>query len=272
MDWSRIKTIFIVAFLVLDVFLMTQLSKKYETNKLEELKDVSFEEKLKVDGIEYSQLPKEPAKDQYMSANTKNFKKEELALLKNQDVKVLEGKRLESTLKEPYSIGSKFEESDFANFVKSHVLFGDQYGFWEYDKDAGTITYFQKYKDKLFFNNVTGRIIFHLNENHKVVSYEQTMLEKIEPISEKEEILSAMRTIEALHRKGNLKPDSKIKKAEPGYYTLVNMPESQVLTPTWHFIVERDKVKEHLLVNAIDGQVFQASSGDKNQSDSMILE
>ena len=60
MDWSRIKTIFIIAFLILDLFLLTQFLNKHKTNQFEVKSDVSFEESLKADGIEYKSLPKDP--------------------------------------------------------------------------------------------------------------------------------------------------------------------------------------------------------------------
>jgi regulatory protein YycI of two-component signal transduction system YycFG len=49
--------------------------------------------------------------------------------------------------------------------------------------------------------------------------------------------------------------DSDIK-VELGYYTLIQQTESQVLVPTWHLIVEHDKKKEDLYVNAIEGRVI----------------
>ena len=83
MDWSRIKTIFIIAFLILDLFLLSQLTTKHKTNQFELKSNTSVEESLKTDGIVYDELPKETIRDQYMSANTKIFTEEDIAELKS---------------------------------------------------------------------------------------------------------------------------------------------------------------------------------------------
>jgi len=70
-DWNRIKTIFIIAFLVLDVFLFSQLMTK--SRQFEVRNDATLEENLKSDGIVYDGLPKDVVNDHYMSANTKIF-------------------------------------------------------------------------------------------------------------------------------------------------------------------------------------------------------
>ena len=37
------------------------------------------------------------------------------------------------------------------------------------------------------------------------------------------------------------------------------MEATQVLTPTWHFVIEQDGAKENFLVNAFEGQVIQGN-------------
>lgn len=260
MDWSRIKTIFILAFLILDVFLLSQFMNKHKTNQFEVKNDVSLEEKLKTDGIEYGELSKDAVQDQYMNANTKVFTEKDVADLKHQKISIEDDSVIHSTLKTPILLNEKKDLTELNTFIKSNVLNGDQYGFWDYDEKAGTITYYQKFKDRLFFMNRSAHLVFYVNEDMEVESYLQTMLETIEPISDKEEVLTALRALEAMYKRGILKPDSRIERAELGYYTLVNMEATQVLTPTWHFVVEHNNEKSSLLVNAFEGQVIQAST------------
>lgn len=261
MDWSRIKTIFIIAFLILDLFLLTQFLNKHKTNQFEVKSDVSFEESLKADGIEYKSLPKDPGRDQYMSANTMIFSKDEVSGLKHQKVSITDGTAIHSQLDIKVIINEKLDFSELDNFIKENILYGNHYGFWDYDQEAGTITYFQKFNDKLLFMNRSAHLVFYVNEDNEVESYEQTMLDTIEPIShkEEEEILAAIRAVEALYRKGFLRPGSEIVETQLGYYTLVNMEATQVLTPTWHFVIEQGGARENFLVNAFEGQVIQGN-------------
>nr|WP_249308513.1 two-component system regulatory protein YycI [Lederbergia citrea] len=265
-DWSRIKTIFIIAFLILDLFLLSQLLTKHRSYQFEVKSDTSFEENLKTDGIEYKELPKDFASDHYLSANTKVFSEEEIKevnSLKNQRLFSEDGTILQAELTKPISMMDKDDFSDLDEFVKANVLYGEKYGFWSFDKEEGTITYYQNYHDQPLFMNRSAHLVFFLNDANEIQSYEQTMLDTVEPISDKEEVYPAIRALEALYRKGVLKPNSKVIKSELGYYTLVNMEATQVLTPTWRFLVEREGQQENLLVNAFEGQIIQANQGNE---------
>jgi len=259
MDWSRIKTIFIIAFLILDLFLLSQLMTK--TRQFEVKNDATLEENLKSDGIQYDGLPKEVVSDHYMSANTKIFTEDELTKIEDKTEYPEDGASIHVTLETPIVINEKQDFIELNDFVHSHVLHGDSYGFWNYDKEENTVTYYQKIDDKLLFMNRSAHLVFQINESGEAVSYDQTMLDldTFEPISENEEVYPALRALETLYLKGVLKPDSKVIKSELGYYTLVNMEATQVLTPTWHFLVKnKDGTMENLLVNAFEGQIIQA--------------
>jgi len=204
LDWSRIKTIFIIAFLILDLFLLSQLTTKHKTNQFELKSNTTLEENLKTDGIVYDELPKEAIRDQYMSANTKIFTEEEIAELKStgmQHVYTEDGTVIHAKLTTPIVIDEKQDSSELIHFIGENIFQGEQYGFWNLDQEAGTITYYQKFNDKLLFMNRSAHLIFYLNEENEVESYEQTMLETIAPINEPEEVLPAIRAIEALYKK-----------------------------------------------------------------------
>lgn len=258
MDWSKIKTIFIVVFFILNIFLLTQLISKINKNQYEVISDASLEEKLKGDDIEYVNMPKGTIEDQHISAKSKKFKESELKNVKKQEITVEDDYIIYSTLEEPVRIGKEFDPSQISAFIHDHVLYGEKYRFWEHDEEENTIIYYQEHEEKLFLKNMNGRLVFYLNDENEIISYEQTMLEDIEPLREKQEVIPAMKAVELLHEKGKLKPDSKITSVELGYYTIVQLTGSQgqVLTPTWHFIVEHNGEKEPLLVNAFEGRII----------------
>jgi regulatory protein YycI of two-component signal transduction system YycFG len=259
MDWSKIKTIFILTFLILDVYLLYQFMKIRDANKYEFITEASFEEKLKADEIKYVELPSIPIKDQYISAKTKTFKKDDILKLKDQVIISKDGNTLTVKLEKPIQLPSKFEPSVLASFIKDNILNGDRYQFWEKDDKKNIITYFQQYDHKTLYKNINAMITFTLNKDNQVISYTQTYLEDIEKLTEKEEILPPLKAIETLHQNGMLKPKSKITNVEFGYSTLIQ--PSQVLAPTWHIVVND---KENLFVNAFEGQIIDFNS-DKNK-------
>ena len=141
------------------------------------------------------------------------------------------------------------------------MLFGEEYQFWKKDDEKKAIIYFQKYKSMPLYENISGMLTFYYNSENQIVSYDQTYLEGIDELKEKEEILAPLKAIETLHQKGVLKPKSKITKIELGYSTLIQLAASQVLAPTWRFVVDNE---ESLFVNAFEGQIIQFNT-DENR-------
>jgi len=263
MDWSKIKTIFIITFLILDVYLLFQFMKIRDANKYEVATEASFEDKLKADEISYVELPKAPIKDQYLSAMPRTFTKGDMAKLKGQTASIKEpGTTLLVTLDKPLQLNTKFEPAELSTFLKENVLFGEHYQFWEKNDKKNTITYYQQYNNFPLFKNIKGMITFTVNADNQIISYQQTYLEDIEKLTAKEDILPPLKAIETLHQKGVLKPKSKITKIELGYSTLIGLAASQVLAPTWRFVVDD---KESLFVNAFEGQIIQFNSDENSK-------
>jgi regulatory protein YycI of two-component signal transduction system YycFG len=260
-DWSKIKTIFILTFLVLDVYLMYQYMIIRDSNKYGLLTEASFEDKLKADEIEYVVLPKQPIKDQYVSAKPKSFSKDEVTKLKGQTITIVDGTMIQSIFDKTVQLTAKNEQTEIKTLLKEFILNGEEYQFGYMDDKKNTITYYQQYKNRPFYNNINGKLTFYLSKDKTVVSYEQTYLDGIEELTGKEEILSPLKAIETLHQKGLLKPKSKVTKIEFGYSTLVQLAASQVLTPTWQIVVDS---QESLFVNAFEGQIIQFNTEENN--------
>lgn len=262
MDWSKIKTIFILTFLILDVYLLFQFMKIRDANKYEIVTETKFEEKLEADEIRYKELPKAPIEDQYLSAKPKMFTKEDTEKLKEQSALLKEpGTTLQVKLDKPIALNTKFEAAELTSFVRDNVLYGEQYQFWKKNDKKNTIIYFQHYENMTLYENLSGMITFQIDERNQIVSYEQTYLEDIEKMTDKEEILPPLKALETLHQKGVLKSKSKITKVELGYSTLIQLAASQALAPTWRFVVDDN---ESLYVNALEGQIIEFNS-DENR-------
>ncbi|RHW40406.1 hypothetical protein D1B31_12735 [Neobacillus notoginsengisoli] len=257
MDWSRIKTIFIITFLILDVYLLYQFMVKHDANQFEVKKDATVEEQLKTDEITYNEMPKTTIKDQYLSARIKEFTEEETEKLKGQTVTIVQKTILSSTLEKPYQLDSNFEPVSLSGFISEYVLNGSDYLYWDKDDKEKTITYFQQFQNKFFYKNKNGMLVFHLNKNNQIVGYEQTYLEEIEKLSAKEEVIQPLKALGVLRQKGLLETKSTITKVELGYSTIVPLASSQVFAPTWRFVVND---KRSLFVNAFEGQVIDFTS------------
>jgi len=267
MEWSKTKTMFIIVFLILDLFLATQLFNKFSKGQIGVIQSTSDEERLRADEITYDQLPNEKTTSQYVKAKSKVFANKDIKELeKNQSALITkDGTGITSYFNKPISISGQINQASMDQVMKSSkILYGDEYTFWKYDKDMKQIIYFQTYKDKKIYQNINGQIIFYLNDKNQIVSYDQTLLNMDEDDELKEgDVLSPIKAIDTLHNKGLLKRKSHIKTPDLGYYTRIQSSELQLLVPTWHFTVVHDGKTENFYVDAFEGQVFPVDNNGK---------
>ena len=264
MDWSRIKTIFIVSFLILDIYLAYQFINIRTEANYEFITEASIEEKLKNDDIKYANLPQELVKEHYVSARQKIFTPEELTANQTLKMGTNEGAIITGVLKTPVKLAGKFSPEEFLASVQDQVQYGDQYTFWKKDDASRTITYHQRACGKTMYNNMNARLVFHYNEEDEVESFEQSYLVDIQELSEEQEILSPLGAIETLYNKGLLKPKTEITKVELGYSTLAQLTASQVLAPTWRVVVNGE---QNLFVHAFEGQVIELETNENDTTE-----
>lgn len=259
MDWSKTKTIFIITFLILDLFLAYQFLEKRDEGQLDMIAEISIEEQLAEENITYNDLPKTPLKATYFNAKSKVFSDEEIKKIKKQNVTKLNDYVLQGTFAEPVSLPDTNVSFRLKQFVKENILYGDSYELWNIDKKNKTITFYQQYKGKIIYDNASGSamLVIHLNDQNEMVSYEQSLLSNIEKMDDSQEILPPIKAIENLFQKNELTSGSKVTKVELGYYTFAPLSSSQVLTPTWHIVVDG---KIDYFVNAFEGQIIKVGN------------
>ena len=258
MDWSKIKNIFIISFLILDLYLIYELVQVIDSNQVDVKAEIesSIETKLKAEGIEYGPLPESIVEDFTLKAKPKIFTREDTqkSELSNQIFKININTELVSFLKEPLPITENFGPTELNKFIKENILYGDQYRFWKKSSDGLSIVYTQQYKDKPLFENDKARLVFHVNGENEIYSYTQTYLEDIQELSNLEKIIQPIKAIEVLYDKKELPSNSKITDPEIGYYTFTDLSDStQVLYPAWSFTVEG---KGKLYVSAFEGEII----------------
>lgn len=264
MDWNRTKTIFIISFLILDLFLIFQLKEKSSINNdVDVITESTLEEQLEAEEITYVDIPKETWKEAYISAKRKIFTDVDLVELRNkfenQTLSIFSEDMIVSRFDTPIPLPEIGQMEMIYQSIKSTVFQGDQYAYWAWYRDSDTILFFQTYKDKPIYFNESGMLVLHLNDtNDAIIGYTQTLLNTIEPVDEQgqqQEVLTAHKAIETLYKKNNLPSKSKITKIELGYFTLVPLSSGvQVFAPTWHIVVDE---KQNFFVNAIEGQIQQ---------------
>ncbi|MCY8175773.1 WalRK two-component regulatory system regulator WalI [Bacillus inaquosorum] len=276
MEWNKTKSIFIVAFLILDIFLGYQFFQKWQaTSKEYEVIKNDVEHDMKADHITYEGLNKEATEGYRITANQKTFTKEEIEALKDQkplmdmpsdDHKVTS---LKMKFTNPIALSKKNIEDDAQTLVSSKIQDGEKYKLWKVDKSKKEIVFFQTYEGHYIYqktdnsSNMIGQVVLHLNAKNEVVSYDQTTLETFKQI-QKESLITEMDAVELLYYQNQLKEYSTVKSCKFGYVAQYPLTSTQVLAPVWRITVEYDKkvngekktVQESFTVNALESTIL----------------
>ncbi|MGM7723416.1 two-component system regulatory protein YycI [Metabacillus sp. Hm71] len=269
MEWSKTKTIFILAFLILDIFLAIEFFELRGENEFAVIQEAKIEEQLATEGIKYGNLPDDIGKSSYITSKSKDFTLEDISKLKNQKLVVTTTNNFEESfrnlrmeLDEPFPLPEVNTQSKINQFLKDHIISGELYHFWYRDEQLNAIICVQKYNNRYIFQNKDehiGMVILYLNDDNEIFEYQQSMLEDIKEVEDKEQAVSALKAIEALFNKRYLKSNSEIKQIKFGYYTHIPLSNQQILAPTWHIVVEtEEEEREEYYVHALEGDVLQS--------------
>jgi regulatory protein YycI of two-component signal transduction system YycFG len=255
LDWNKTKTIFIIVFSILNVFLFSLYLNRYnEALDVEVQSDTPIEERLFLDNITVPKMESVVQAAAYVSGDVHNFSEDEFSHLTNQRVEIKTSDHLISTFIKPIPIT---EEDSLEKLVYENILHGDSYGLWKIDKENKSASFFQKVNDRFVYYNKNAKIVVYWNDQQELVGYEQTILDNLEDYNESKNLSPYMQAIKALYSRGLLKPDTTVKEISLGYSRLVETSETQVFSPTWYILAElSDGTKEEYFVNAVEGRVI----------------
>ncbi|MDF2947374.1 MAG: yycI [Bacillales bacterium] len=257
MDWSKTKTLFIIIFLILDIFLFYQYWLKKSSNQLDYLTEVSIENNALFNEQQMEDLPKLPMKISYISGRVKKFSKNEVENLKKQDIKIINEIELVSTIKPPFLKYEGYDSYSFKQFLNEFVYRGGIYEFWEFNEEENIVILNQTYGKRLIYQNQNSKLKIKLDSDGNIIGYSQTMLDDIKEIANNKnnpDLLSATKALEVISNNVTIAPNSKITDIKICFSTLVPLETgTQVLAPTWY--VKLNDTDEYL-VNAIEGHII----------------
>ena len=268
LDWNKTKTIFIIVFSILNVFLYwLYLSRITETQNVQVMGQTSIEESLRLDNITFTELPQATKDSSYVSAKIVTFTPEQTKKLEHQTIDGLNSTHLQSTMDIPIKIRNGKGDYSFPEFLTKYVLHGLEYVLWHVDEEQQKALFFQKVNANPIYFSPDAMLEIHWDEEGNVTHYDQRMFGEFVSFNRKKDLLSPIEAIGSLSSRGHLKQDSKIKGMELGYSTLVQLTQTQVFAPTWHVRVElKDGGMEDYFVHAVEGKIieFQAEPLDDN--------
>src|SRR5690625_2133121 len=176
MQWSQIKTLFILCFLVLDVYLLFQFFDKQSEADIGvlERQDSPIEEQLEAENIKVPKLPEDVLDESFLSVKPKTFTEDELKKLedfKNQEAIVLNSNFILSRFKDPVSLPSNGTKDKIDALVKKSILFSEEYKFWSWNKDMNVLIFFQEKAERPIYFNHNGMYLIFLIDDNEIIIY-----------------------------------------------------------------------------------------------------
>lgn len=262
MDWNKTKTVFIVAFSILNIFLYSLYLDRYtEAQNVQTIGETSIGDELKMDNISYGELPAYDAEMSYVSADVSAFSKDELQKFKNQEFVISEETILYSKLTSTFNIKNSKGDYQFEEFLSSYVPYGKEYLLWEIVEENRSAVFFQKVDQYPVYFNDNAMLTVYWDKDGNITNYEQQRFGEFDSFNKKKDILSPLDVINTLYSRDYLKKDSKVTKVSLGYSTLITLTKTQVFAPTWRVRVElKDGGLEEHFVNAVEGKIVEFQS------------
>src|SRR5690625_4861637 len=259
MQWSKIKTLFILSFLVLNIYLFIQYTDKQERADLDVLnhQEATVEEQLEAENITIEDINVDVSEDTYISVSQHIFtdeEKEQLAGLSDQTPVVFDDRFIVSQLEDPIAIPETATPENINNIVRNHIIFPESYSFREWNEEMNILLFFQDTRDMPIYFNAYALLMVYLNEDNEMVFYTQSMLSEPEPQGELITLTQPIQAIGTLYNRNHLYPDDNVSQVEVGYHTRIPLANGeQVFAPSYHISVNDER---SYFVNAIEGQTF----------------
>lgn len=259
MQWGQIKTLLILSFLVLDIYLLVQFTEKQEQADLSVLEhtESTIEDQLEAENIKIPNLSTKQYKETFISVEPKlitNGELKKLEELNNQDSEVIQNKLIISKLDKPVKVPEKASKDTMNNLLEDLTLFPEEYSFWEQNEAGNILIYFQQKLDRPIYYNQNALLLLFLNDKNEITYYTQSVLGEHEQNKDTKDLIPSMRAIETLYDSDKLKSNDEVTSVEMGFHTRVPLDSGvQVFAPTWKVDINDDS---HYFVNAIEEVIF----------------
>lgn len=261
MDWRRAKTILIIAFLILDSFLLYQLwtgrEHEVEMGQQNTATSSNLQDVLKARNIKLQiEMPAEMPEMYYVNIRYGELQQVNKNKLLNQVIK-MEGHILQSRFLDPLPSPGYPTKGDIHRIYKEHILFFDDYKLDSKMNYPNQLVYHQLWNGRPFFGATLELNLI----NQNVISYRQIHYEVVNKGSGKK-VISSVTALHTLIENNMIGNGESIHAIDLGYYGHTYDADIQVIAPVWRIIHGSNQVD---YVNAITGVIEKAPSLPKKQ-------
>lgn len=277
MDFRRIEWLFLVAFIVIDIFLFAAFqrdtsSQSDTTSSRTTNSDTTIIKEMRADNITFKSPSKKSTEGYYIATTNDSEIKSDLTSLSDQAVKYDEG-LITSTFKTAITnVDTQHPDKTLDAVVANTALIlnGAQYQYNAQLSSQNTVVYTQRVAGSQLYTRY-GQLRFSLTNDGTVTGYTQGYLNDVSTLRERTATISERKALIWLYQYNQIQNNTKVvwtKLAYTRYFTLKN---SSVYIPTWIIAVKPTSGNDagtlqlkH--VNAFTGTILTSDSNVKTVS------
>ena len=255
MDFRRSKLVLIISFLFLDLFLFGIFWQMKKEVKTPLNASINVMEQMRTDGITVTGVNTTVESLPIIQISPTNI--DSLVNTLPSQIATYEKGIISSQLLAPIQLtidtNSTVTMDQFAElttYVESgSIINGKQYTWFNYNPTTRKVIYAQR-ANQIPVMDGSSQIIFTLNVNNQVISYEQTFAGTPEILGSNRVLITSQKAMEVLYLAGRIPTRSTVSVVRLSYYKSLGLKDLSIYSPAWY--VEFKQADGQIIVRRVD--------------------
>ena len=255
MDFRRSTLVLIISFLFLDIFLLGIFWQMKKEVKTPLNTSINVMEQMRTDGITVTGVNTTVESLPIIQISPTNIESQVNTL--PSQVATYDKGVISSQLLAPIQLTLDANTTatienfaELTTYVESgSIIQGNQYTWFNYNPTTRKVIYAQR-ANKIPVMDGSSQIVFTLNANNQVISYEQTFAGNAEVLGTNRALITSQKAMEVLYLAGRIPTRSTVSVVRLSYYKSLSLKDLSIYSPTWY--VEFKQADGQTLVRRVD--------------------
>ena len=255
MDFRRSTLVLIISFLFLDLFLFGIFWQMKKEVKTPLNASINVMEQMRTDGITVTGVNTTVESLPIIQISPTNI--DSLVNTLPSQIATYEKGIISSQLLAPIQLTidtnatvTMDQFAELTTYVESgSIINGNQYTWFNYNPTTRKVIYAQR-ANQIPVMDGSSQIIFTLNVNNQVISYEQTFAGTPEILGSNRVLITSQKAMEVLYLAGRIPTRSTVSVVRLSYYKSLGLKDLSIYSPAWY--VEFKQADGQIIVRRVD--------------------
>lgn len=255
MDFRRSTLVLILSFFFLDIFLFGTFWQMKKEVKSSLNTSINVMEQMRTDGITVTGVNTTVESLPIIQISPTNI--EHLISILPSQVATYDKGVISSQLLAPIQLtldanttATVENFAELTSYVESgSIINGNQYTWFNYNPTTRKVIYAQR-ANQIPVMDGSSQIIFTLNANNQVISYEQTFAGNVSVLGTNRTLITSQKAMEVLYLAGRIPTRSTVSVVRLSYYKSLALKDLSIYFPAWY--VEFKQIDGQTLVRRVD--------------------